>query len=148
VKQFYFHFNFFLLVLCRLTAMTSIDRVPLKDVSNSLAITPVISALDAGDSGASPSTSLILESESVNNGLLRKPTEELPTTETIVSKPVSHDPCGFWRISGDLDSVREIDPGEDPAWLVDGCHQKYSTLQFRPSPSEVVMMTLRKKLFP
>lgn len=100
--------------------MTSIDRVPLKDVSNSLAITPVISALDAGDSGASPSTSLILESESVNNGLLRKPTEELPTTETIVSKPVSHDPCGFWRISGDLDGVREIDPGEDPAWLVDG----------------------------
>lgn len=100
--------------------MTSIDRVPLKDVSNSLAITPVISALDAGDSGASPSTSLILESESVNNGLLRKPTEELPTTETIVSKHVSHDPCGFWRISGDLDGVREIDPGEDPAWLVDG----------------------------
>ena len=35
-------------------------------------------------------------------------------------------------------------PVPPPPGSLSHCHQKYSTLRFRPSPSEIVLMTLSK----
>jgi hypothetical protein len=85
--------------------------------SNKTARVTTVSRLNA--MGVPAEIGMKLTGHNSREGYMRYNTDE-DGIEMRVSKPVSHDPCGFWRISGDLDGVREIDPGKDPAWLVDG----------------------------
>ena len=83
--------------------MMSSSCIPLNDLSNVMAMTPMIST-----SGV------------VNLGRVCEPTEGLPVIDNIVSESTLYSPDGFWCISDELTVVKEIDPIEDPPWLVDG----------------------------